>query len=108
MTHALRLLVLQARDVDWPVLIATCSLQTSAVRKGDDFVINGEKIWITNGIKADWMCLLVNTEKGPAHKNKSIIIVPLDAKGSKTMLHEIVYRPLFRKMRAGNKPNAKI
>jgi citronellyl-CoA dehydrogenase len=38
-------------------------------------------MWITNGLKADWCCLLVNTGDGPAHKNKSLIVVPMDAPG---------------------------
>ncbi|MDE2000869.1 MAG: acyl-CoA/acyl-ACP dehydrogenase, partial [Burkholderiales bacterium] len=48
---------------------------------GDDYVINGSKMWITNGMQADWCCLLANTSDGPVHSNKSLIIVPMDAKG---------------------------
>ncbi|KAK2168676.1 hypothetical protein LSH36_15g16009 [Paralvinella palmiformis] len=57
------------------------AIKTQAVRKGDDYVINGSKMWITNGLKADWMCMLANTGSGPVHKNKSLIIVPLNTKG---------------------------
>jgi citronellyl-CoA dehydrogenase len=58
------------------------NIKTWARRDGDDFVINGGKMWITNGYQADWMCCLVNSLEGaPAHKNKSLIVVPLDAKG---------------------------
>ncbi|NVB36965.1 acyl-CoA dehydrogenase family protein [Pseudenhygromyxa sp. WMMC2535] len=58
------------------------AIKTHARKEGDDFVINGGKMWITNGHQADWMCCLVNTVEGaPAHKNKSLIVVPLDAKG---------------------------
>jgi citronellyl-CoA dehydrogenase len=54
------------------------SLKTRARRDGDDYVINGSKMWITNGTQADWICLLCNTsEGGSPHKNKSLIIVPL-------------------------------
>lgn len=56
-------------------------LQTNAVRRGDDLIINGQKIWITNGIKADWALLLANTSEGPPHKNKSLICVPLNLPG---------------------------
>jgi citronellyl-CoA dehydrogenase len=56
-------------------------IRTRARRDGDDYVITGSKLWITNGIQGDWMCTLVNTGDGPAHANKSLIIVPLDAKG---------------------------
>ena len=44
-------------------------------------MINGSKMWITNGLKADWCCLLANTSDGPPHKNKSLIVVPMDAAG---------------------------
>ena len=57
------------------------SLTTSARKDGGDLVINGTKMWITNGMQADWACLLANTRDGPAHKNKSLIVVPMDAKG---------------------------
>ena len=57
-------------------------LKTKAVRKGDDWIINGEKMWITNSLQADWMCLLANTkDSGKMHENKSLIIVPMDTKG---------------------------
>jgi len=57
------------------------SLRTTARRDGDDYVINGSKMWITNGTQADWMCMLANTGDGPAHKSKSLICVPLKSKG---------------------------
>lgn len=58
------------------------SIKTTARRDGDDYVINGGKMWTTNGIKADWMCLLANTgDEGGPHRNKSLIIVPMDTKG---------------------------
>ncbi|MEO9615911.1 MAG: acyl-CoA dehydrogenase family protein [Nitratireductor sp.] len=57
------------------------AVKTTARVDGDDFVISGTKMWITNGMKADWCCLLANTSDGPAHKNKSLIAVPMDAKG---------------------------
>ncbi len=56
-------------------------LKTTARRDGDDWVINGQKMWITNGLKADWCCLLTNTSDGPVHRNKSLIIVPMDSPG---------------------------
>jgi citronellyl-CoA dehydrogenase len=57
------------------------ALKTTAKVDGGDYVINGTKMWITNGMKADWCCLLANTSDGPAHKNKSLIVVPMDAPG---------------------------
>ena len=53
----------------------------TARRDGDDFIINGSKMWITNGVQGDWICLLCNTGEARGHYNKSLIIVPLDAKG---------------------------
>lgn len=60
------------------------SLKTRARRDGDDYVISGSKMWITNGTQADWICLLCNTSEGSAHKNKSLIIVPLKQDGKRT------------------------
>lgn len=53
------------------------SLKTYARRDGEDYVITGSKMWITNGTQADWVCLLCNTSEGSGHKNKSLIVVPL-------------------------------
>ncbi|XP_068188926.1 zgc:85777 isoform X1 [Antennarius striatus] len=57
------------------------SIVTRAVRKGDEYVINGGKMWTTNGTQADWMCLLANTSDGPPHKNKSLICLPMNLPG---------------------------
>ncbi len=66
------------------------AVKTSARRDGGDYVVNGSKMWITNGLKADWCCLLANTSEGSPHKNKSLIIVPLDATGvSRQKIHKI-------------------
>ena len=56
-------------------------IKTNAVRDGDDYIINGSKLFITNGHQADWICLLANTGDGPIHRNKSLIMVPMDAPG---------------------------
>ena len=44
-------------------------------------MINGSKMWITNGAQADWICLLANTSDGHVHRNKSLICVPMNSKG---------------------------
>ncbi|MBC7434845.1 MAG: acyl-CoA dehydrogenase family protein [Bdellovibrionales bacterium] len=60
------------------------SIKSHARKDGDDYVITGQKMWITNSLQADWMCMLVNTGDGPQHKNKSLIVVPMrDGKGGK-------------------------
>jgi citronellyl-CoA dehydrogenase len=64
--------------------------RTMARKDGDDYVITGQKMWITNGLKADWCCLLANTSDEAAHRNKSLICVPMDAKGiTKQKIHKI-------------------
>jgi citronellyl-CoA dehydrogenase len=57
------------------------AVKTTARQVDGDYVINGSKMWITNGLQADWCCLLANTSDGPVHKNKSLIMVPMDARG---------------------------
>jgi len=67
------------------------AIKTTAVKSGDDLVINGSKMWITSGMQSDWACLLANTEKdGGKWFNKSLIIVPMDSKGiSKSMISKM-------------------
>ncbi len=57
------------------------SIKTFAKKDGDDYVINGTKMWITNSLQADWMCLLANTSEGAPHKTKTLICVPMNSKG---------------------------
>ncbi len=57
------------------------AIKTRAEKQEGDYVINGTKMWITNSTQADWYCLLANTSEGAVHKNKSLIVVPRDAKG---------------------------
>jgi citronellyl-CoA dehydrogenase len=66
------------------------AVKTHARTEGADYVINGSKMWITNGMQADWCCLLANTSDGPAHKNKSLIVVPMDATGvTRQKIHKL-------------------
>ena len=57
------------------------SIKSHARKDGDDYLITGQKMWITNSLQADWMCMLVNTGDGPQHKNKSLVMVPMDTPG---------------------------
>ncbi len=70
------------------------SIKTAARKEGGDYVINGSKMWITNGTQSDWACMLVNTGEGKVHQNKSLIVVPMDAKGidRKTKLDKLGMR----------------
>ncbi|MFC5722982.1 acyl-CoA dehydrogenase family protein [Streptomyces gamaensis] len=61
------------------------ALRTRAERDGDHYVVNGQKIWTTNGDTADWIWLAVRTrpvEEGvPPHQGISILLVPTSAPG---------------------------
>lgn len=58
------------------------SLVTSAERDGDDFVINGQKIWTSFGAEADYCYLICRTDStGKPHQGISEIIVPMDTPG---------------------------
>ena len=58
------------------------SLQTSAVRDGDEWVINGRKVFTTNAHQADMLWMAVRTDpEAPKHQGISIILVPLDTDG---------------------------
>jgi len=48
---------------------------------GGDYIINGGKMWTTNGTQADFCCVLANTSEGSGHKNKTLIIVPMKTPG---------------------------
>ena len=56
-------------------------LRTKAIRDGDEWIINGSKLYITNGIQADWLCLLARTSDEGGHRGMSQIIVPTDTEG---------------------------
>ncbi len=56
-------------------------IRTRAVRDGDEWVINGSKIYITNAATADWLCLLAVTDPEAGYGGFSQIIVPTDSPG---------------------------
>ena len=61
------------------------SLQTRAVRDGDDYVVNGQKIWNSNAHRADWMFLLARTDPdAPKHKGITFFLTPTSAPGFST------------------------
>jgi len=58
------------------------SLKTTAVRDGDSWVINGQKIWTSFGAVADYCYLICRTrQEGPPHAGISEIVVPMDTPG---------------------------
>jgi citronellyl-CoA dehydrogenase len=57
------------------------ALRTRAVRDGDEWVVNGTKLYITNALQADWMCVLVRTSDEGGYRGMSQIVVPTDTPG---------------------------
>ncbi len=58
------------------------SLQTRAVRDGDDYVLNGQKIWSSGAHRADWMFLLARTDPdAPKHRGISMLLMPMKTPG---------------------------
>lgn len=58
------------------------SLKTSAVRDGDEYVINGQKSFTSGAHQADYLWLAVRTDPdAPKHRGISLLIVPLDSEG---------------------------
>ncbi|OKK03701.1 acyl-CoA dehydrogenase [Streptomyces sp. CB03234] len=58
------------------------ALKTKAVREGDEYVVNGQKIWTTNGDTADWVWLAVRTDPdAPPHKGITMLLVPTSDPG---------------------------
>ena len=64
------------------------AVRTRAVLDGDDWVINGQKVWTSAGPTANWIFLLVRTDPGaPKHKGLSFLLVPMEQPG-------VVVRPI--------------
>ncbi len=57
------------------------AIKTTARSDGDDYVINGTKMWITNSTQADFLVVLVNTGGEQIHRNKSLLVIPTNTPG---------------------------
>jgi citronellyl-CoA dehydrogenase len=57
------------------------AIRTTATRDGDDWIINGSKLYITNGTQADWLCLLARTSGTSGYGGMSQIVVPTNVSG---------------------------
>jgi citronellyl-CoA dehydrogenase len=56
-------------------------IRTRATRDGDDWVVNGSKLYITNGTQADWLCLLARTSGEGGYRGMSQIVFPTSTPG---------------------------
>jgi len=64
------------------------SMRTKAVKQGDKYVINGSKVFITNGSHASWYTVYAKTDPDKGHKGISAFVVPRDAPGVSVMKKE--------------------
>lgn len=77
------------------------SLQTRAVRDGDDYVINGQKIWTSGAHRANWMFALTRTDPdAPKHRGISMLLVDMKSPGVQvrpliTMAGDHVFNEVF-------------
>ncbi|MDQ3894546.1 MAG: acyl-CoA dehydrogenase family protein [Actinomycetota bacterium] len=56
-------------------------IQTTAVRHGDEYVINGSKMFITNAGHAAWTVVFASSDRSGGHRGLSAFVVPMDAEG---------------------------
>ena len=56
-------------------------IQTTAVRTGDDYVLNGSKMFITNAGQADWFTVFASTDPSAGHRGLTAFVVPREADG---------------------------
>ena len=56
-------------------------IQTTATRHGDDYVINGSKMFITNAGHASWVIVFASTDKAAGHRGLTAFVVPTDTGG---------------------------
>ena len=58
------------------------AIRTKAIRDGDDYVINGQKVWSTRAVFADWVFCIVRTDPdSERHHGLSFVLLPLDSPG---------------------------
>jgi acyl-CoA dehydrogenase len=56
-------------------------IETTAVRRGDEYVLNGSKMFITNAGHAAWTVVFASTDRSKGHRGLSAFVVPMDADG---------------------------
>jgi len=69
-------------------------IRTKAVRDGDEYVIDGNKMWITNSVEGNILAVLVKTDPDtePAHRGMSLILAEKDSGYEARKLHKLGYR----------------
>ena len=63
------------------------ALKTTAVRRGDEYVLNGSKTFITNAGHAAWTVVFAKTDSAKGHRGISAFVVPMDADGVRLEAH---------------------
>jgi butyryl-CoA dehydrogenase len=64
------------------------NLRTIAVRDGDEYIVNGQKVWITNAPKADWALVFCVTDREMSHRGVSALMIPKETFGFSVGKHE--------------------
>tara|TARA_B100001996_G_scaffold282326_1_gene222701 strand:+ start:1371 stop:2537 length:1167 start_codon:yes stop_codon:yes gene_type:complete len=69
------------------------NIQTNAIKKGDNYIVNGSKTFITNGIYGDFIVTVVKTDIKAKSKGISLLIIDLDSNGiTKTKIDKLGWR----------------
>ena len=63
------------------------ALRTTALDRGDRFVVSGRKLWTSSADVADWIYLAVRTGPAPRHRGLSVLVAPLDSPGITVSAH---------------------
>ena len=56
-------------------------IQTTAIARGNEYVVNGSKMFITNAGPASWIVCFASTDRSKGHKGLSAFVIPMDAPG---------------------------
>src|SRR5439155_9392453 len=62
-------------------------IQATAVRRGDEYVLNGSKTFITNAGHAAWTVVFAKTDPSKGHRGMSAFVVPMDTQGVEIEKH---------------------
>lgn len=69
------------------------NIQTNAIKKGDNYIVNGSKTFITNGVYGDFIVTVVKTDPAAGSKGISLLVIDLDSPGiTKTKIDKLGWR----------------